>query len=257
MIDVDVKQYRALASADERRLRPHDLVQTVRFTTRLAWDADPRRLVGVTTWELVSSLGLAAVLLVLRGALSTGLDSSHGTQLTPMLGGLVIAGGIRLASTIGGLMVHAQQRVLTVKMTALATDRVAAAACAQELRRFEDPPFHDHVEQATWAAQDYLGMAVLLVVTTLTTTFSLLSVGAALVVMAWWLLPALVLAAAPALRIALARQRGDFTLRMALMENRRTGRYLTQLLTGRSSANEVRAFQLAGPLRARLSANYP
>jgi ATP-binding cassette subfamily B protein len=63
----------------------------------------------------------------------------------------------------------------------------------------------------------------------------------------------LLLAALPAIRVTVARQRGDFALQLALMENGRARSYLTSLLTGRDAAKEVRAFDLAEMLRARLA----
>jgi ATP-binding cassette subfamily B protein len=173
-----------------------------------------------------------------------------------MLARFAVVGGIGLASTIGALVEDIHQQVLASKMTALATDRVAAAASAEELVRFEDPSFHDRIEQASWAAQDYLRGAVLLVVTIATTVFGVLAVAGVLLTMVWWLVAFLVIAAAPAMHVALGRQRGDFALRVALLENRRGCRYLIQLLTGRDSAKEVRAFQLAEALRVRLAASY-
>jgi ATP-binding cassette subfamily B protein len=258
--ELNNKRRAALVSPPERRLSPGDIAQTLAFTLGLARQADRRRFQAVATWQLLHAVGLSAVLLLLRNALRAGLPGITGaagaTHLAPMISGLAVAGTLSLIAAIGGLIMGAQQRVLTLEMNALALDRVAAAATAADLRTFEDSAFHDRVEQATTAAREYLGTVLTRVITALGTALNLIAVGATFAAMAWWLLPVLLLAALPAVQVTLARHRGDFALHQALLENGRASSYLTTLLTGRDAAKEVRAFDLAEILRARLADRY-
>lgn len=257
MSQLDNKQFASYLNPPKRRLRPGDIARTLEFTLGLARQTDRRRFLAVAIWQLLQAVGLGAVLFLLRRALGAGLPGITGpagtTHLSPMVTGLAVAGTLGVISAIGSLITAAQQRVLTLKMSALALDRVASAAAAADLRTFEDAAFHDRVEQATWAARDYLGSVLSGTVSTLGTALNLMTVGATLALMAWWLLPVLLLAALPAIRVTLAHQRGNFALQLALLENRRARSYLTTLLTGRDAAKEVRAFDLAEMLRARLA----
>jgi ATP-binding cassette subfamily B protein len=74
--------------------------------------------------------------------------------------------------------------------------------------------------------------------------------------MAWWLLPLLLVAALPSIRAALLQQRAHFDLQRQLTENQRTAGYLTQLLTGREEAKELRAFGLSRTFFDRLAGCY-
>jgi ATP-binding cassette subfamily B protein len=256
---VDEHLRELLEGYGDRRLRVADLRQVAAFAFRLAWQADARRLVLVLGVQLVQSLGLGAGLLVLREALGgvLALAGDRGAARPGELAGWVVAlVGLGFLSAVFGAILSAHEPVLRLRVERGATERVVAAATAADLLSFERAEFHDRVRRSAWAAEIHAPMMVGLAVSALRMALTTLGVGVALAVMAWWLLPLLLVAALPSLRVALARQRGEFALQLALVENRRARAYLLEVLTGREQAKEVRAFGLGGALAGRLSARF-
>ncbi|MBF6331077.1 ABC transporter ATP-binding protein [Nocardia transvalensis] len=252
-----VKLTKALHQGAAHRLRPRTVVAVVAFAWGLAWQADRRRLTIVAVLGMTQSFGLGAGLLALRAALGGGLSGNiSGVRLSAMAGGLLVMAVVGLVSAGAELVSTMQQQVLALKTNALACDRVTEAVAEVELRTFEVTSFHDRVEQAVWAARDFTSHLVAMTMMMVTTALRLLGVIGAVVIMTWWLLPVLVVATVPMIRVALQRQRGDFALRTSLLENRRLRDYLLHLLTGRDTAKEIRAFDLSGTLRSRLAMEY-
>lgn len=240
-----------------RRLRVGDLRRVVGFAFGLAWEADRRRLLLVLGLQVLQSVGLGLALLALRQALGSvlalateGEADVRSSELALSVGALL---GLGFLGAVMGAVVSAHQPVLGLKIQRDATERLVQAATAAELLDFERPEFHDRVERSVWAAELHAPSMWSMAVSALRTALTTLGVAIALIVMAWWLMPLLLVAAVPSLRVALARQRGEFALQLALMENWRVRSYLLEILTGRDEAKEVRAFGLAGMLAGQLS----
>ncbi|HET8682040.1 MAG TPA: ABC transporter ATP-binding protein [Micromonosporaceae bacterium] len=247
-----------LAEADAgRRWRVADLRRVAAFGLRLAWGADRRRVLLVFGLQATQAVGLGAALLMLREVLG-GVLAIDGDGARPAMVALSVAVllGMGLVGAVLEVVARAQEAVLALKIQREATDRVVRAAAGADLVAFERPEFHDRVERAVWAAEGHAPMLLALVLSTFQAALSVLAVGVALVVVAWWLLPLLLVAALPSVRVALLQQRTHYALQVALMENRRVRSYLVQLLTGRDEAKEVRAFGLAGLLGRRLESRF-
>lgn len=227
----------------------------VRFALGLAWAADRVRLVLLLSLQAATALGMAALILVLRSVLgdATRLGSDR-DRLWPVVTGLAIMAAVNSVSGVLRIVAAGAEQVLKLKTEGQATDRVARAAAAAELAEYERPEFHDRVERAVLGAEQHAPNLLVAVATVLRAGAGVLALGAAVALTAWWLTPVLLFAALPAIRVSAQRRRRDFGLRTELAENRRGRRYLLQVLTGRRAAAEVRAFDLAGLLRARLDA---
>jgi ATP-binding cassette subfamily B protein len=228
----------------------------VRFIVVLGWQAGRRRMLIVGLLPLVTSALLGASLVVMRDVLgSQMLSSTAGSHaLGQLIFGLAVLAALGLVTHVLGAVTKAQQAILQVQVGALATDKIAAAASAVDLIRFEDPGFHDRIEQAVWAARGYAGSLLTMLASVLTTFTSAAGVMTGICIFDWWLGPLVTLAAMPALRTSMRRRRAEFALRVELLENRRATDYLTSVLTGRDTAKEVRAYRLEAPLRDRLAA---
>ncbi|TDV49943.1 ATP-binding cassette domain-containing protein [Actinophytocola oryzae] len=236
-----------------RPLRFREKAAAVRFVLALAWRADRRRLALLLTTQVVMAVGQGVALLALRDVLahSAAVSDDRG-RLAATLTGLVVLGAVGVVSSVTQVCTGVWEQVLKLKTEALATDRVATAACAVELAAYEHPDFHDRVERAVSTAEQHTTTLLTSGVSVLRAITGIVAVTVAVVLTAWWLFPLVLLAALPSVRVAVARQRRNFGLRAELAENRRMRRYLLWLLTGRAPAQEVRAFDLAEPLRDRL-----
>lgn len=239
------------------RLRPGRTLRAVAFVLSLAWQADRARLMLLLAVQLVAALGLGVALLVLRAVLGDALRLANDQgSLRPVVTGMALLGLAALLGSVLRVAGGALEQVLKLKAECVATDRVAATASSVELVEFDRSEFHDRVERAVRAAEQHATTLLTTAMTVVRMLTSLLAVSAAVALVTWWLLPVLLLAALPALHVAAERRRQDFSLQAELAENRRSRRYLLQLLSGRREAAELRAYGTGSELRRRLAGRY-
>ncbi|MFJ4577397.1 ABC transporter ATP-binding protein [Streptomyces sp. NPDC088846] len=234
------------------------LVSSAAFAVRLAWLADRRALVHVVLVQVLLAGAVAGGLVVVQTVFGSVL--AHGPAaagrsplLVPAVIVLLVAGAAAGALRLSGA---ARMAVLTVKVDRLVAGMVLQAAVAAELPRFEEPGFHDGLQRAVFASRRQPAMAVVLLVTAFQAALTVAAVGGAFVVMAWWLLPLVLLSALPAIRAAGNERSAHHDLHHGLSENRRLREYLEQLLTGRSEAKEIRALDLGAVLTGRWQDQY-
>ncbi|TDD73502.1 ABC transporter ATP-binding protein [Actinomadura rubrisoli] len=243
------------------RLRAGDVMGSAVFVLRLAWRADRGSLLVVLGVQLATAVGVAGVLLLVRGLAGDAVTLGRGQagagggtgRIIPVIAAMValrsVGGILRAAAT-------ARQRVLAVRLDRHVTDLVLGAATRAELPHFEDAAFHDRLQRAVFASR---GQPVV-VITTLVAVAQAVLTGAAVSVaflaMAWWLLPFAAVSALPTLRAAHAERNASYGLSHDLAENRRVRQYLERLMTGRDEAKEVRALGLGPLLRERWHGRY-
>lgn len=249
---------RDLYSEPGERLKPATVWRALQFTWATAWRADRLRLIAVVAVQAAYSFAFGAIVIVGRGVVARVLPagSAHAVEIGDLAWGLAGLAGIAFANTLLGIAGAALQQVLQLKVEQVATGEVVGVAAAVDLAEMENPAFHDRIQRAVATAQGHLRMFLSVAFSLVGVLFTLVAVGVAVAVMAWWLLPIVALAMAPALRVAGSRRRAEFTLMLELMENVRARAYLLQVLTGRDQAKEVRAFGLVDVLRRRLSDRY-
>jgi ATP-binding cassette subfamily B protein len=84
-----------------------------------------------------------------------------------------------------------------------------------------------------------------------TAVFSLIAVSVMVAFTSWWVLPVVLLAAAPTLYAGRRTNMSMFARNVAQTEETRTVRYFSSLLTGRDHAKEVRALGIGRPVLRR------
>ncbi|GAA4624068.1 ABC transporter ATP-binding protein [Actinoallomurus vinaceus] len=227
------------------------------FGVILGWRADRRRVASVLFLQILQSIGLGGMIVGGHGVADGLLGSAHGHADIPRAGisALVVMTLVFVNSALN-LIGFIHQCVLRAAIERDAVERVTAATARADLLEFERPGFHDTVRIALTAAQIHAPNLPFTVMTATRTALTLVTVVIALIAMAWWLLPLLLVAAIPSIRVALLQQRAHFDLQRSLTENQRTAGYLTQLLTGREEAKELRAFGLGRTFFDRLTACY-
>ncbi|MDI5962255.1 ABC transporter ATP-binding protein [Streptantibioticus silvisoli] len=228
------------------------------FAVRLAWRADRRALVHVVLVQVLLAGAMAGGLVVVQTVFGSVL--AHGPAaagrspvVVPAVVVLLVAGAAAGALRLSGA---ARMAVLTVKVDRLVAGMVLQAAAAAELPRFEEPDFHDGLQRAVFASRRQPAMAVVLLVTAFQAALTVLAVGGAFVLMAWWLLPLVLLGAVPGIRAAGKERDAHHDLHHGLSEGRRLREYLEQLLTGRQEAKEIRALDLGAVLTGRWQDQY-
>jgi ABC-type multidrug transport system fused ATPase/permease subunit len=241
--------YELNASGEGRSLR--EVPRLVAAGLAITWCAGRRELIVMAALELLSGVGVAAEVVVGRRTLAAILSTQHTTagaaSIWPSAAAL---GGITALLGLAGAVLREQQRLLLELTSRYAQDRILDVTCAVELARFDEPEFHDRVARA----QAGVMRAPQLV-------FGLQGLGrsmaggigaaAALLAVAPLLVPVALLALIPGWLASGRRGRAFYHFGAIMTPRDRERAYLASLLTGREPAQEVRAFSLAGFLRAR------
>jgi ATP-binding cassette subfamily B protein len=235
--------------------------QLVVFGVTLAWRADRRRVLIIMMLQVAQAISLGGMLLgghrVAAGLIGSGAgERGSGADISAAGISALIVIALAFVNSVLNLVGIVQQSVLRVGIERDAVAAVTVTTAGTELVEFENPDFHDRAKIALVAAQLHAPNLPFMVMTLTRTVLTLVTLCAALIVMAWWLLPLMLAAALPSVRVALLQQRAHFNLQRELTEDQRTAGYLTQLLTGRDEAKELRAFGLGRVFFDRLTACY-
>ena len=151
---------------------------------------------------------------------------------------------------LAGVILREQQRILTELTTRYAQDRILDVTCAVDLAAFDEPEFHDRTARAQAgvmrAPQMVFGLQGLG-----RSVAGAIGASVALLAVAPLLVPVALLALVPGWLASGRRGRAFYVFGAIMTPRDRERGYLASLLTGRDPAKEVRAFGLAGFLRAR------
>jgi ATP-binding cassette, subfamily B, bacterial len=248
-----------------KRRPAREIPRLVAAAVALCWRAGRRELITMGVLELLSGAGVAAQVVVARQVLQAILLADHAVDSGGLVGSGVagpasgwssvwvsaaLLGLITAVLGVAGAVQHEQQRILAELTTRYAQDRVLDVTCAVELAAFDEPEFHDRVARAQ-AGTMHAPQMVLGLLGLGRSLAGAIGAAAALLAVAPLLVPLALLALVPAW-LASSRQGRAFYMFGAIMTPRdRERRYLASLLTERDPAKEVRAFGLAGFLRAR------
>jgi ATP-binding cassette subfamily B protein len=216
------------------------LPQLVRGILRLALRADRRAMLTVGLAEvgqgITTALGLVMVNQVLHALLGGGTTGQRLHDALPAL----IAGSV--IAVVGAVLASASTAAagrLEPKVERLASELYLEGAARAELEAIEDGEFQrliDIAQYGTTSARRMVGVGV----ATINGIIALIAAGGVLTVLHPLLLPMLLLIAAPrgwgAMRVAQRR----YVSTMQWVEHVRAARLLSNLLTSRSAAQEVR-----------------
>ena len=236
---------------DRRRPDWRGPVKTVRLGVALVHSAAPRELWLTLALTVFGALLTAAELLVGRELVNLLVDADDATasELVPWL----VLLGLTLVATALVTTGLNELRILTAELVhRRAMDQLLEVTTAVELEAFEDPTFHDRIRLAREHADTYAWEVVWGLVTLMTTAFQSIAVGLGVAERRTTARARRV----RGVRADLVRQRPQHqgALPPPLRPRRESDRdrtYHERLLTDRLEAREVRAFGLAGWLRAR------
>jgi ATP-binding cassette subfamily B protein len=217
----------------------------------ITWRAGRRELIIMAVLELLSGVGVAAEVVVGRRLLEVILATQHtSVGLASVWPSAALLGVITAALGLAGVVLREQQRLLSELTSRYAQDRILDVTCAVELAAFDQPEFHDRAARAQVGVMRAPEMV-----------FGLQGLGrsmagaigaaVALLAVAPLLVPVALLALIPGWLASGRRGRAFYMFGVIMTPRDRERNYLASLLTGRDPAKEVRAFGLAGFLRAR------
>jgi ATP-binding cassette, subfamily B, bacterial len=228
--------YEMNASPEARSGR--EMLRLVGAGLAITWRAGRRELITMTALEVLSGIGVAAEVVVGRRVLEAILATQHRSA------------GVTAVLGMAGVVLREQQRMLSELTSRYAQDRILDVTCAVELAAFDEPEFHDRVARAQAgvmrAPQMVFGLQGLG-----RSMAGAIGAGVALLAVAPLLVPVALLALIPGWLASHHRGRAFYHFGFVMTPRDRERGYLTSLLSARDPAKEVRAFGLAGFLRAR------
>ena len=237
--------------------RVTNLPRLVLGALRLVHRAAPGELIFTSVLQIVTSLALAAQVLIGKRLLTTLLDdnSSHSFGSSAPL---IIALAILLAITAIATVLRIEfQRLLSELVARSAIRQVVEAASSADLIRFENPAFHDRLQRAIVnATVRPLEMTTGL----LTVTGSLLStlaIGFTLVFIDPLFALLAVVAGVPVTLSNLRVGRALYHFDVEQTPTDRERNYVENLLVGKDAAKDLRAYNLMEYLKARFDSLYP
>jgi ABC-type multidrug transport system fused ATPase/permease subunit len=229
-----------------------DLPRLVAAGVGITWRAGRRELITMAVLEVLSGVGVAVEVLVGRRVLEAVLSTQHpaSSGLAGVWPSAVLLGVITALLGLAGVVLREQQRMLSELTSRYAQDRILDVTCAVELAAFDEPEFHDRVARAQagvmHAPQMVFGLQGLG-----RSLAGTIGAAVALLAVAPLLVPVALLALLPGWLASGRRGRTFYHFGVIMTPKDRERSYLAGLLTGREPAKEVRAFGLAGFLRAR------
>ena len=241
--------YELNAQGEGRSAR--DMPRLVAAGVAITWHAGRRELITMAVLELLSGIGVAAEVVVGRRVLEAILVTQHASAgLASVWPSAALLGVITAVLGLAGVVLREQQRMLSELTSRYAQDRILDVTCAVELAAFDEPEFHDRVARAQAgvmrAPQMVFGLQGLA-----RSMAGAIGAAVALLAVAPLLVPVALLALIPGWLASGRRGRAFYHFGVVMTPRDRERSYLASLLTGRDPAKEVRAFGLAGFLRAR------
>lgn len=219
---------------------------------RLVWQAAPVLILLFGALQLVNAASTGLSLLAVRSLVSALLGSSTGhVEARAVLVPLAVLAVLMALVTFANALRQGLVMLLQERITWTAFERVLDVSSAVDLEAFDHPDFHDRLSRAQvmGAVRPFqIVQSLVALGTSLTTVFGVLLV---LFYLQPLLVPTLLVTVVPLVvaTSAFSRDFHWFMVRFSHDDRRRA--YLRGLLTTREMAKEVRAFGLAGHLRAR------
>ncbi len=229
-----------------------ELPGLLRVALGIVWAAGRRELAFMVALQLPIG-GATAVGVLASKAVLGGVFAAHASDggFGAFLPSVLLLAAATIAVVVLSAVETSQREVLQELTARFAQERILDVACAAELESFERPDFHDRLAraQASWR----LGPVTVVYGLThlLRSLAAAIGVALALLALEPLLVPLALVAIVPAW--VDSRRRAEayvhFSFRMTPRDRERL--YLSQILTSRDSAPEVRAFGLAAFLRGR------
>ncbi len=222
------------------------LVCTGAAAWRIIWDAAPKALKVTIGLQVLAAAALAVQLFLGKELLAALTEPDRRPTLityAPILLGLA---GATIVATAANAVVSEQRRVLIELIQRHLEERIISVVVEVDIEQLDDPQFHDRHQRAMAAFVDRPWDLMNGVVSAVGAVTGIVAIGAVLIPINPWLLPAALLAALPLGWASLRNSRQLYArYRELAMLDRRRG-YVRDVLTTPRSAAEVRLFGAEG-----------
>lgn len=228
--------------------RPDSTLRTARTALRLVWSSGRGLVVVILALTIVTSLAIAAQLLIGRELLNL-LSGSASVGTGQLAFWLALLGIALLVGTQSQAASSELRAPLAERVQRNATEEVLDVATSLDLEAFEQPELHDKLARARLAAGAQSSAIVFGLITILSTVVISVGIIAVIVAIAPELIPIAVLGYAPIALVGIRNNRASHAMEIELTELARQRSYLELVLTDRRDAKEVRAYGVAPTVR--------
>ena len=226
--------------------------RTVVLAVRLLWNASRGTFLGAAALQGLAGAGIAVQLLIGRELLDAVIGAdAPGDRLpavAPWLAALVVA---TIVVNVGGTVAQFLQRLLTEQTMKQVQGQVLDAAATVDLVTFESSEFFDRLQRAQAEGVIAPLRVSMSLLSMISGAIGLVGILVALLTIAPLLVPLLVLGYLPVWYATTSNSAALVEFSFGQTANDRARQAIQRVITGRSSAAEVRAFGLSSMLRAR------
>ena len=223
-------------------------LSTTRLAISLVYSSGRRQLLLIVAASIVTSVTIAGQLLVGRTLLNLLAHNARvdAGDLAPSLAAL---GALLMLAAVAQTVATELRTPLSEKVSRRTMTEILDVATEVELEAYEGAEFHDRLQRARLAATGQSSAVVFGLVTLMSTLVVAIGVVAVLVSVAPILVPFAVLGYVPIAYVNVRNNRARYTMERELTELQRRRSYLEYVMTERSEAKEVKAYELAPTLR--------
>jgi ATP-binding cassette subfamily B protein len=222
----------------------------------LVWRAGRREFLITVGLQVVGAGLLGAQVLAGRQLLAHLLAHSASKNFNSAIPVLIVLAVTLGANAVVTVLRTELQRLLSELVSAFAIGRVLRAATAADLLRFEDPLFHDRLQRATVNATIRPLQMTTGLLTVGSSGLASLGVGVTLIIIQPLLVALGVVAVVPITLVSLNVGRALYRFAIDQTPNDRKRLYIQQLIVGKESAKEIRAYDLNDHLEDRFKELY-
>jgi ATP-binding cassette, subfamily B, bacterial len=233
-----------------------DLPQLLADSLRLVWSAGRNIFLLTAALQLVAAVGVAVQLFVGKAVLDAVLGAGGELQFGELALPLAALVAITVALDLAQAVQAEQSRVLGELVGRKAIDRVLDVSTRIDLLAFESPEFYDRLQRARAQGQFRALQTVNGLLGMVGAAVASVGLVAALATLQPLLLPFVLLGYVPLWIVASLNTRDLYHFSRGMTPSDRQRSYLQNVLMGRNSAKEVRAFNLASFLRQRYDRLY-
>ncbi len=241
---------------DDVRTGWRELPGLIGSSLRLVWEAGRRTFLLVAVLQLITAVAAGLQLFATQYALNSILQAGESESFTDVVPAIAILVGITVVMEAATSVQNEQSRVLGELVARKAYDRVLDVSTKIDLIAYESPDFYDRLRRANMQGQFRSLQTVQSLLGLVGGAIAAVGIIIALTSIQPWLLPIVLLGYVPLWIVSRSNTRDSYRFAFGMTPNDRQRNYLQNVLLGRDSAKEVRAFNLGPFLRERYDRLY-
>lgn len=230
-------------------MNPSQSFRTIRAALELVYRSGRGMLLAIVTASVVTSLAIAAQLLVGRELLDL-LASADRLTASDVIPHLALLGAFLMVAALSGAVGSELRIPLGDAVYRRTMTDILDVATEADLEAYESAAFYDRLQRASWGSDEKSTAVVFGLTSVVSTLIVAAGVIGVLLTIAPILVPIAVLGYVPIATVNVRNNRAHHGLEQELTELYRERSYLETVLTERRDAKDVRSYDLGPTLKA-------